>query len=305
MPDSRPVSRQRDELLTDLRERINRFGADNNPATILSDETRDVADQLQEAVSPSFDFDVLQALGWFHWARYLALPEGQDQADLSIALQLLELVYYTDPDSVPDDVRRHFDRTSPGLTQARALFEAGSQGLQQALSTRDPAAVDAAADLLGRALDGIPRGHPDWAMCSSNLAAAFGTRFERTGNLADLDRAIDVGEQAVDATPPGHPNRAGYLTNLGSALGIRFERTGNPADLDRAIDVGEQAVDATPPGHPSQAGRLSMLARFLQARYDRTGDLADLDRAIEIGERTVAAGPSQTHPGRADSERYP
>ena len=71
----------------------------------------------------------------------------------------------------------------------------------------------------------------------SNLGLALRTRFERTGDRADLDAAIDAGQQAVAASPADHPDRAGYLSNLGNALRTRFERTGDQADLDAAIDL--------------------------------------------------------------------
>ena len=279
---------QRGELLNELRERINQFGAGGKPAIILSEETRKVAARLRESVDdPAGDFDVMHALGWFHWARYLALPKGQDQADLTTATQLLIVVYYDDPDSVPDEMRRYFDQKYHGVADARGWAKAGSEALQQALRTRNPAAVDMAINYLGMALPDIPDNHPDFAMNSANLAAALGMRSERTGDPADLTQAIEMAERAVRACSPSHPNRGGYLGNLAAALSIRFARTGSLADLNRLIDVAEQSVAATPDGDPGQAEHLSRLASALQDRYERTGDIGDLNRAIEVGERIV------------------
>jgi hypothetical protein len=44
------------------------------------------------------------------------------------------------------------------------------------------------------------------------LSAGLQTRFERTGQLADLDAAIAAGRDAMAATSPDHPM---YLSNLG------------------------------------------------------------------------------------------
>ena len=52
------------------------------------------------------------------------------------------------------------------------------------------------------------------------------TRFERTGDLADLDAAIQAGQAAAEAAPAGHTNRAEILSNLGDALQARFGAPG-------------------------------------------------------------------------------
>ena len=80
------------------------------------------------------------------------------------------------------------------------------------------------------------------------------TRFERTGQQADLDQAITTGRQAVDAIPAGHPGRPEVLSNLGNALQTRFERTGQQADLDQAITTGQRGRRRHP-GWPPRPAR--------------------------------------------------
>ena len=133
-----------------------------------------------------------------------------------------------------------------------------------------------------------PRRPPRPRQCLSNLGVALRTRFERTGDQADLDEAVTAGRHAVAATPPDHPDRAGRLSNLGVALRARFERTGGQADLDEAIAVGRDAVAATPPDHPDRARYLSNLGAALRIRFERTGDQADLDEAIAAGRDAAA-----------------
>ena len=132
----------------------------------------------------------------------------------------------------------------------------------------------------------------------SSLGIALTTRFERTGNRADLDAAIAACQQAVAASPADDPDRAGRLSNLGAALRTRFERTGDRADLDAAIAAGQQAAAASPADHPGRAATLSNLSLALRTRFERTGDRADLDAAIAAGQQAVADSPAD-HPGRA------
>ncbi|OCK77737.1 hypothetical protein K432DRAFT_271765, partial [Lepidopterella palustris CBS 459.81] len=49
----------------------------------------------------------------------------------------------------------------------------------------------------------------------NDYSVMFETRYERTGDIADVEATIEVAHRAVDSTPEGHPDRAGYLNNLG------------------------------------------------------------------------------------------
>jgi hypothetical protein len=84
----------------------------------------------------------------------------------------------------------------------------------------------------------------------------LGSRFDRTGSIADLEHAVNIVDAAVAATCD-HPDRAVVLSVLEHLLGSRFKHTGSMADLDRAIVVANEAVTATPQDHPDRPGRLS------------------------------------------------
>ena len=140
--------------------------------------------------------------------------------------------------------------------------------------------------------------HPSLAGRLSDLGASLLTRFERTGDPADLDAAINAARQAVDVTPPGHTDLPGRLSNFGNALIRRFERTGDTTDLDAAIDAGRRAVSATPAEYHALATVLANLGNALRSRFDHLGNTADLDEAIEAGRQAVAAAPPG-HPGLA------
>jgi CHAT domain len=235
------------------------------------------------------DLESRSLLGWLHWYRYQALPVGQDQQDLTTAVELFTPCFLAGAGGLPEPLLP--------VVASRAASTAVVL-LERALGTADQTLLSATIQLLERILSVTPASDPDRAAMLSNLGAALRTRFERGGVLADLDRAIELGEQAVAATPVGHPNRARYLSNLGVALQRRFERGGVLADLDAAIEAGREAVAATPAGHPDRAGCLSNLGVVLQRRFERGGVLADLDGAIELGEQAVAATPVG-HPDHA------
>lgn len=67
-----------------------------------------------------------------------------------------------------------------------------------------------------------PTGHLGCAMTLAELGTSLRTRFEQTGNAADLDAAIAAGQEAVDLTPPGHPDYPRYLSGLGICLVRQF-----------------------------------------------------------------------------------
>jgi hypothetical protein len=170
--------------------------------------------------------------------------------------------------------------------------------LQHALNSADLAVVSAATEMWQRILLYTPADHPDRAGRLSNLGVALQTRFERTGDPADLDAAIATVREAIQATSAEDPDRAGRLSNLSVALQASFGRTGDPADLDAAITAVGEAIQAAPAGHPDRAAMLSNLGVALRARFERTGDPADLDAAITAVGEAIQAAPTG-HPDRA------
>ncbi|NYH51398.1 copper(I)-binding protein [Nocardiopsis arvandica] len=235
------------------------------------------------------DLRVGQAVGWFHWLRHQALPDGQDQADMHGAILALTPCFLSGIEPLPEPLLPLLaDEADPMAIDF----------LQQALSSTDTGLLTATVHVWKRMVEATPDGHPDQAGRLSNLGGALQTRFEHTGAMADLNETVIVGYQAVQATPDGHPDQAGHLSNLGGALQTRFRRTGDTADLNEAVTVGHQAVQATPDGDPNQAMYLSNLGGALQTRFEHTGAMADLNKAVTVGHQAVQATPDG-HPGRA------
>ncbi len=284
----------RQRLLALVRARLERFGVDHNPATVLDPEAAAELTALLETVpDPVADLEIAYTAGMLHWSRYLVLDSDDDQQDFAAALTLLGPVYRVRPDAVPDEVRTHFGRLA-AANDPQAVADRAASLLEETLSTGNRSDLDAAINACRQAVAATPAGHPAHAQSLSTLGFALTTRFWWRGNRADLDAGIDAGQQAVAASP----GDAAYLSNLSVALIVRFKQAGGWADLDAAINAGQQAVAATAAGHPDRAAMLSTLGFALNTRFERTGDQADLDAAINAGQQAVAASPAG-HPGRA------
>jgi len=280
------------------------------------------------------DLEAFHVLGWLYWFRYQALPEGEDQADLSIAVGMLAPCFMAGADDLPEPLL-------PLLAEA-AVPVAVDLRRQIATST-DPDLISATVYVWQRILDVTPADHPDRAVNMFNLGGVLRARFERTGQLADmsaaidafraaaeatpvdnprwvastflggvlhvsrfertgdtavLDTAIDMFRTAAEAAPANGPDHAGMLAYLGNALRVRFDSTGSIADLNAAISALRAAVKGTPGDDPHRAGHLDFLGRALLVRFQRTGTQADLDAAITVGREAVTATPAG-HPDRA------
>ncbi len=103
--------------------------------------------------------------------------------------------------------------------------------------------------LQGRAFRVLIRAVHHFTGWLNNLGEFLQSRFERTGEMANLEEAIETAREAVQSTPHDHPDRAARLNNLGTKLGRRFERTGEMANLEEAIEMARErgAVHPTRP----------------------------------------------------------
>ncbi|WP_447035812.1 tetratricopeptide repeat protein [Streptomyces sp. DSM 118878] len=281
---------EREDLLAALRARLQHAQDGQDVSSLLEPATLAEAERLTELLDDQ-DVEARYFLGWLHWYRYRALPEGRDQEDLDTAVAMSTFCFVHD---ISDEVLP--EPLLPYLADGAASTAVAM--LQRILGPAEPADITVTIRLWQHILTHTPAGHPDRAGRLNNLGLALQTRFERSGAVADLDAAVDVAHQAVDTTPAGHPDRAGRLSNLGGTLQTRFERSGAVADLDAAIDAAYQAVDTTPTGHPDRAAMLNNLGLALRIRFERSGAVADLDAAVGAAYQAVDTTPAD-HPDRA------
>ncbi|MFE3188417.1 CHAT domain-containing protein [Nocardia sp. NPDC059240] len=265
-------------------------------------------------------------LGWVHWYRFLALPRGQDQPDLELAIEMFLPVFVSD-----GVIAQEFPaRLTPALADV-AEREARDR-LDREFGSRDTAAVTTTVELWRRIVAATPHSHPEqsdrlstlgtaltrlfvlqgllpvleeaievarravavtsadhpkWSKYRAKLAVDLETRYQRTGQIADLDEATELARQALAGLPTAHRYLPAGLSNLAHLLRQRFERKGVATDLDEALFLYQRALDSITADDPRRAEKLSDLGNALRVRFDATDALADLDRAVDIARQAV------------------
>jgi tetratricopeptide (TPR) repeat protein len=289
----------RGELLTRLIARLETFKTTQDPEAVTCDEAIKLAQQLWDSVdNPATDLEIMTALGWLSWYRYLSLPKAVGYGDHLMAETHFALAFRDHPEALPHEIRKRFDSIGPNhQNRLMVLSRRGMQLLDQALETGDLATLEAAIATTEEVVARIGAADINRTVALSRLGNTLIARYERTGQLPDLDRAIELWEEAL-AIPGGGQKRAKMLFNLGNALLARYERTGQFADLDRAVELGEVALAIPGTDVRDRPRMLSDLGRALHTRYWQTQQFADLDRCLEVGEQAVVA--ADTHnPKRA------
>lgn len=325
----------RESLLAALAGRIGRALRSNDAAPVLDPRALEEAAALtaiayapaaQRSQAP--DLEVLHVVGWLHWLRYGALPEGRDQDDLHAAVTLLAPVFAADRTAVPEELHEVF--LQPGPASAAGVGDHGVAGLSEAvaaaranldaLAEGDPArpsawnnlAVDlrklfqrtGARPILAEAVAATRiavgdarRSDRNLPLYLCNLCIGLQLTYDTTGDPGALSEALDAGRAAVAAAPAGHPARAGCLSTLSLALFSQYQRSGDPDVLTEALGAARSGVAGTPEDDPARFADLSGLALILQMRYVHTGDRAMLAEALETCRAALDATPAG-HPGR-------
>ncbi|OXM55584.1 CHAT domain-containing protein [Amycolatopsis alba] len=233
------------------------------------------------------------AVGWLHFLRFTATPDGRDTAELARALVFFGLESLH-ADAIPESLRGVVGPTA----DPDARSELAGALLADTSATSAPEIFAAAVGLLTAAVAATPHEHADRAKYLRNLGFAYQERFRYLGASPDQERAIKIFSKLVDDVPRDHEDRAGSTFMLGRAYLMRFERSGMPSDLDRAIEFERQAVDVTPHDHPDHVTFVSGLSRAHLHRFSLAGATSDLDQAIELSRQAVDVAPHD-HPDRA------
>ncbi|WP_406194113.1 CHAT domain-containing protein [Kitasatospora sp. NBC_01560] len=270
--------------------RVNRSEDEENPALLLEpaalDEARAVAGYYANG-----DPDAAYVLGWFHFFRYLALPEGADQDDFEAANEAFGLCFFLGQPDRPDLPDLPEDML-PNL--ARAAVPDATELLERSQFSPDPGVLSHAVGLWQRIVRATPADHRYRADRLFHLGIALEDRYNRLDDPADLDAIIEAGRAAEAAGPADHPDRALRLNNLGNALRRRFARRSRAADLAEAIRVLRLAVDVSIDAFDRPIALLN-LALALRDRFAWAGAAADLDAAVaHVEEASTIAAPDHS-----------
>ncbi|WP_351233327.1 CHAT domain-containing tetratricopeptide repeat protein [Streptomyces sp. NPDC002133] len=263
-------------------------------SSVLGADALIQAQRLAQYAEEDGDLETRCLLGWLHWYRYQALPEGEDQHDLGAAIDQFTHCFIADVEHLPEPLL-------PVLAERAAPIAIAITN--QVLDSADESTITAIVELHERILDATAEVHPDRCVRLSYLAMALLIRFDRAGAAGDLEAAIKAGRSAVDSTPADHPGYSPIRNNLGRALQTKYRESNASEDLDSAIEVIQEAVDATPADDAQRTSYLKNLASLLRVRYLRAfppgGALDDLDTVIWALREAVDATPAG-HPGRPE-----
>ncbi|CAA7267783.1 unnamed protein product [Cyclocybe aegerita] len=121
----------------------------------------------------------------------------------------------------------------------------------------------------------------------TDVGMLFSSRFEHTGDLADISKAISIEKRLVARTPDGDPNLPDRLTNLCISLSTRFDSTRDLSDISESISSGERALNITPERDEDMRSRLITLSAAYMSRFSLAQDLHDVSKAISAREKVV------------------
>ncbi|MFI6804672.1 tetratricopeptide repeat protein [Streptomyces luteogriseus] len=154
--------------------------------------------------------------------------------------------------------------------------------------------LDEAIEVVGRAVQVCPPGHPDHRAHMANHVDLLTTR----AGPGDLDAAVATGRVLLDITPAGHPARPQAAANVGLALRTRHSQTGQTSDLHDGTALEREALEAVEPGLSRWAALSANMARAVTERFAVHGEPSDLDEACRFAQAAVAATP-RADPSRA------
>ena len=276
----------RDQLLEFIYARLARYSQWEDASDILDEDLRARALELLRLVGQqTTDLQAVAAAACVFWLRFRLLPEGQDEEDLQLAIDLYRVIHQVSPEAVPPELRSAMQSEGPVSSAVRVDPKVAYRGLliylNAALGAGDAAKVSTCLEAMQRLLDAMPTSYPDRSEIMATLAAGHGGLYQLTSDPADLDAEISILQSCTANSDRTDSDFAFQLQLLGDALEQRFKRADRPADLDAAIRARRRVVALTAADGSDRATRAYQLGVLLLARAQRVGHLNDLDEGIE------------------------
>jgi hypothetical protein len=183
---------RRDDLIKLLGEVLSHIRQTSDPAQALAPGVQAVAADLARSLDEqhSLDVEARYVLGWLRWHQAEALPDGQRQAAIDTALELL---------SPAASLIGQLGFPEPLLP---ALGDLAIRDLiamvEHARVSRDTALLTEAIVRCGHVLEAAPATQPEFARRMSFLGVALLTRFQQAGDAKDIDNAVAAARRAVE-----------------------------------------------------------------------------------------------------------
>jgi CHAT domain len=289
---------QRDLAFASLQRRIYQAAVSADPRMLLDESAAGDARSLQSATDPGTDTAAAHVLGWFHWLRYLTIPDQDARAELSAALSLLAPVYGRNPYAVPEPLQQWYLRAETdsylGRHRARPAGWLGSGQAPWPGQDRLPA-FHAAVYSITQAASADPRGRDRFLADVALMLRGIAGRADDEAILAEV---ADVTAAAFGHGPPGLPSRAAL--SRPSALNSLLEPIPGPVRADASaapFRLASRVPRALPPGEEG-APALGTYAERPDVRHGTVG----LATYAVAGEDRYATqpGPQPPEEGAAD-----
>ncbi|MEU5198591.1 hypothetical protein AB0G86_31880 [Streptomyces scabiei] len=253
-------------VLDSLNDRIAAFMNRGDPLPVLADEAlAEAATALALALQSAPGLGglrqaTLTRVGWLHWCRYLAEPEGSGADQLELADHFFAQVAQFDLRSLPPQyrARRNHDSVTKLAQQAKVILLGAETG-------GDDLDVQRAEELLTRALNACRPQDPGRPEILTNLGSALLLQYERTQRDEYLTHAVDRCREAVELCPIGHLDKPTYHANLGIALRLLYDRDRRMDDLESSISNHRESLRSAHPVHR----RDKLLIGFFEALKTR------------------------------------
>jgi hypothetical protein len=192
------------DLLAALTAHADRLARDWDAAAAADPEMLEVARQVAARAADG-DADAWRAVGQFYLNRAAALPApgGGWSDDLEAATDAFTRCFLAGGE-VPDQVRAGIAVSAAGRVREQWL---------EAEQSPEIAPLTAVARRWQQIVAALPVDSPYRAEYLSYLGATLFSRYQRSGELADLDGAVTMARQAADTVAPDDETRPASATS--------------------------------------------------------------------------------------------
>jgi hypothetical protein len=296
-----------------LRARLYRFNSTGDPAEILGEDVRrDMAAAMTRPLD-QVDMTALEIVAWLQWYRSQAGTGTVADADRESAVKLFELMYISDPETVPGALQRVLRErraaTHQGYAQ-KSPFARPAINVQQVMRhsaevfqryhlTGDPALLDEAVSGFRGLLDALPPGQVLRPLVEVTLGLALQSLWERSSNSGVLAESVLRLRAGLAALPPSHEMRPAAMAALAALLAAQHLEREDPALLTESAELIEKAAASAPPGHPMYDSIRSARDMMQTAYPASQDDPGGMDQAIAAARARLRAAPPG-HPDRPE-----
>jgi hypothetical protein len=252
-----PGNGDRDPSLAWVRAAAEDFACTGDRGTLFKLDPRRIVDQ---AGTRPRRRQLAEAMAWWHWYRYLALPGRSGLAEREAAISYFRRLRWTAPGRIPAPIKREcwaWRRPRPSRSKASPSQPSG------------PWPALSAVDLI---LTGF--GSEEDAR-----VAALERRLHRNGDITVVAELVECYHRMAGRTTDKR-ERAALATDIASALNTHARATGSEDAATQGEEALSDAISETPADDPHWISRLALSGAHQRQRFEQGVGAAALHAAI-------------------------